>query len=135
MEIGIFSKFIDDGDGVLYGLREVVKNGDFSSDTFWTKGVGFTISGGLLVATAVAANVYCTQVVLSSGKKYKISFEISGYVSGSIGVGDGASSVAGSANGVFTGEITAVNNTIYIWVTGAGTFNLDKVSFKTLFEY
>ena len=40
------------GNGVLMGLgQELLPNGDFATDTVWTKGVGWTIAAGLATCT------------------------------------------------------------------------------------
>ena len=66
----------------IYG-GELVTNGDFAIDSDWTKGTGWTISGG--TANALSANgTYLTQSSLGgAGKNYLITFTILNYVSGS----------------------------------------------------
>lgn len=56
---------------------ELFVNGAFAADTNWTKGSGWTISGGQGVATAVAAGVGITQdTVMTAGTWYQQVFDI-----------------------------------------------------------
>ena len=94
----------------LYGSEEVT-NGDFSTDSDWTKGVGITISGGSANFTG-NSNAFLTQSsVVSSGKKYKATFTITNYVSGAIDINLGGSTRQGnvSANGTYSFYITVSN--------------------------
>jgi len=62
------------------------------------------------------------QSILVSGKKYKISYEVKDYVSGSFGIR--ANTVGGitvSANGVYTDYITSNGTNLHLM--GSGTFN------------
>jgi len=66
---------------------DLVTNGDFATDTDWTKGTGTTISGGLAnldgSAGAFVSALY-QDIPLISGKTYKITFNISNFSSGSL---------------------------------------------------
>ena len=73
-----------EGDPSTAGVEEVV-NGDFATDTDWTKGTGWAISGG--VASCDGTNTASIDQVISSlelNKNYLISFDISNYISGTI---------------------------------------------------
>ena len=93
----------------LYG-PELVTNGDFATDSDWDKGNGTTISGGKANLDGSLSGSFQDPLrqfsVLTVGKKYKITFTISDYVSGAVVVfGDGSTEV--SANGTYTQHITA----------------------------
>ena len=60
---------------------ELVTNGDFATDSNWTKGTGWTISGGLLNASSVSSNCFQSSSFIL-GKTYKVTYSISNYVSG-----------------------------------------------------
>jgi len=93
---------------VGYFSSELVTNGSFDTDSNWTKGTGWTISGGKAnVNHTTFADLY--QVIGSSvGKRYKIEFKVSNYVQGNVKVlvGYGGSDYGqlASANGVYNFE-------------------------------
>lgn len=126
------------GKGVLG--PELIVNGSFAADTNWTKGTGFTISGGALVATAVAAFVNSSQafgVTLETGVTYTVVFDVATYTSGGIGVSfGGGSNVNGSTRtsaGTFSQNLVAAagNNFIRIGASAAGfTGTIDNVSVR-----
>jgi hypothetical protein len=56
---------------------ELVTNGTFDADTGWTKGTGWTISGGVATHTP-SAGANLTQSVFTAGKVYEVSWEQTG---------------------------------------------------------
>lgn len=65
--------------------REQICNGDFQVDAQWTLGGGWTITAGVLRATAVGGGVKATQTFLHpliGGRCYNISFTVSNYAAG-----------------------------------------------------
>ena len=63
---------------ISYG-EELVTNGDFSSDSDWTKGGSWAISGGLATATADGTSQFLTQdnnQVTVADKMYKFEYEV-----------------------------------------------------------
>jgi hypothetical protein len=75
-------KYLDAKRGRAYQLGpELVTNGGFDSDVGWQKGSGWTISGGVAVATATSNPIYqgglYGQAGTISGKKYLVSFTVS----------------------------------------------------------
>ena len=69
-----------------YGSQtEKVTNGDFASDTAWTKQTGWTIGSGVASSTGSNNGAYLYQGVGGlTGKRYRISVEITVATSGSI---------------------------------------------------
>jgi hypothetical protein len=69
---------------------EIAVNGDFTSDTSWGKGTGWTIANGLASSDGTQTGPsYLTQATLpnpSYNKTYKVTFTISNYVSGTVNV-------------------------------------------------
>jgi hypothetical protein len=62
---------------------EIVTNGDFATDSDWSKGAGWTISGGKATHDSTTGNRYLTQGgILTAGKQYVLIFTISNYTSG-----------------------------------------------------
>jgi len=72
---------------------ELVTGGDFSNPSDWVKATGTTISGGKLNITANSTNDRTRQNIgMVQNKTYKITFEISNYQSGNLGILFGGSS-------------------------------------------
>ena len=129
--------------GVYFGVTdlgsELVQNGDFATDSDWTKGAGITISGGKANSSgtigAYGALITNTGTAVEIGKTYLVSYEISNRTQDglSIRIG-GAIGIERTANGIYTESITATLNTsIYFQSRGAtGKFigSIDNVSVK-----
>ena len=112
---------------------ELVTNGDFATDTNWTKGTGWSISNGKAVGSNSSSSLYqATGSNYTSGKTYKIVFTVSDYVSGS--VRPEITNVAGdyvTSNGTFTQYIVATSSAIGEELKGAlFTGSIDNVSVK-----
>ena len=117
---------------------ELVTNGDFATDSDWSKGSGVTISNGKAVFTNVSN---ATQGLVQSnvaviGKTYKITFTISDYNQGAVYVlrptnlGTGS---AVSSNGTFTFTLKAETSSSFILFTvGTTTLSIDNVSVKEI---
>ena len=55
---------------------ELVTNGDFATDSNWTKGTGWTISGGKAIKTSgTGSSLSQTIATTTVGKKYKFTFD------------------------------------------------------------
>ena len=63
---------------------ELITNGDFATDTNWTKGTGWSISGGAASCdgTQVSNSIFYQNIGNQSNKTVQFSFTISDYVSG-----------------------------------------------------
>ena len=99
----------------LYG-SELVTNGDFATDSNWTKGTGWSISSGTANANSASSSYFYQNInELGVGKTYKVTYTITSYTSGSVvaGIGDllGNRGVTRNAIGTYTDTITFVNNT------------------------
>lgn len=96
-------------------MSELISNGDFATDTIWSKGTGWTISGGQGVAAATAANQFLAQTVsVVKGGVYVVSYDVANYASGDVrpSFDSGDNGTARNANGSYTDTIT---------LTGAAT--------------
>ncbi|MDE2099125.1 MAG: hypothetical protein KGL39_17860 [Patescibacteria group bacterium] len=114
----------------IVGGLEYSTNGSFASDTGWTKGSGWSITGGHAAAssasTALSQNAAYTIV---SGRTYTVTYTVAslsaGTVTASVG---GTAGTARSANGTYTDTIVA-GSTQVLAFTGSGfTGNISAVS-------
>ena len=73
---------------------ELVTNGDFATDSNWTKGTGWSIGGGVAISDGSSGYSFLqqTSVNILNGKTYKISYSVTSYTSGSVEVGVGGTS-------------------------------------------
>lgn len=116
---------------------ERVVNGGFDTDTNWTKGAGWTISGGTLNATTAASSAY-QSVGITVGKWYKATYTISNYVTGGVRLNLGAYtlSTTRNSNGTFTEYIKVINTSsnglLYIQDAGTFTGSIDNISIQEL---
>jgi len=70
---------------ISYG-EELVTNGDFSSDSDWTKGTGWSISGGVAISNGSQTSYQSIKqtIAVEVGKAYIIQGEITSYASGNV---------------------------------------------------
>jgi len=90
--------------------RDVVINGDFASDTVWTKGTGWSIAGGVAHCDgSQTANSNLQQPdIISKSKTYETTFTVSNRSAGGVRLSlGGAAGVKRTANGTYTEIITA----------------------------
>jgi hypothetical protein len=133
---GILDKFPLICDMVEPSLgSELVTNGDFATDSDWTKQTGITISGGQAIFTSVSSGDLLSQAItFTSGKTYKIAFEITDISSGGIKVRypSAGSSTTNITVGVYEEYITSdgTNNFVGFQAIGTTTATIDNVSVK-----
>lgn len=118
----------------LFG-NEMVVNGTFDTDTIWSKGTGITIENGkAYFNNVVGGNGIIQNVGLMAGKTYRIEYEISELVSGSVLVylyGSNQYGATRRANGQFIEHITAGTGvTNFSIISNAATLKIDNVSVK-----
>jgi trimeric autotransporter adhesin len=111
---------------------ELVTNGTFASDTSWTKGTGWTISGGTAVASSVASGVKIesTAFTVTAGY-YTIALDVttsaSTYYYGILGATNAGTSIKSTQGTVsITVYLNAGSHYAYIgaWSSGlSGTFD------------
>jgi hypothetical protein len=123
----------------LLGSEEVT-NGDFATDSDWSKATGVTISGGNAIFNNSTANnngIY-QGTVFQANTQYKITAEVSNYSSGNVtawsgGSQNSASNESFTGNGIKTWIIsTGASNGYFILssATTNGNFNIDNISVK-----
>lgn len=110
---------------------ELVKNGGFDWDVAWTKGTGWTISGGVATHAAGSSGGLQQALPIIIGRQYDITYTVSGRTAGSIQgfVGSGSSATSNSSNGVFTETLTCAGST-NLSMSATSTFDgsIDNVS-------
>ena len=132
-------------DGKLYSMRpipeygaELVTNGTFDSDSDWTLGTSWTISGGKAVANNASTNVTQNLSLIAANKSYKISFNISDYSGGQffITFGGNDNTINFTANGdydVYINPLNRVNDLIYLR-GNSFSGSVDNVSVKEVLK-
>ena len=116
---------------------DLVTNGDFATDTDWTKGTGVTIASGVGTWTNTANNIGLTQLItFTANAYYRCNVTVSNYSSGSLRFRyPGISSPRITANGTYSLIIQAdqaTNDTLYLQGETNGdanvNFSIDNVS-------
>ena len=125
---------VENGDFSEVGSEEVT-NGNFDTNSDWTKGAGWTISGGKAVATSVGSGQRLQQnFSFTNGKSYKIVLVLSSYTSGSIGLYMGGAYIQQNivAEGTYTYYYTPTSGSEFFFrVMNSGTtLSIDNVSVK-----
>lgn len=120
---------------------EMVENGNFATDSIWSKGTGWIISNDKARVDSTSNTDLYQNIGTVQGGSYKISFKVSDYVNGSVQVTLGyGGSVIGSEtvddNGVYE-VITTTNptnpNFVYISTRDAITeLSIDYITVKEL---
>ena len=130
-------------DGKAYSMKpvpeygsELVTNGDFATDSDWTKGTGWTISGGTANCdgTQSGNTLLYQNIGHSSNTLYRLEFTISNYVSGTIDFAlDSPFFGATNTNGTFVFDITPSSGGNFI-VRADENFvaSLDDISVKEI---
>lgn len=117
--------------------RDIVINGGFDADSDWTKGDGWSISGGLASSDGsqtTYSNIYESYTVL--GKTFEVTFTVSNYSTGLVRfiVGDTGVGTNRSADGTYTETIVGAGslNRIHIQANADFVGSIDNVSVKQL---
>ncbi|MBT7878431.1 MAG: hypothetical protein HN738_10145 [Gammaproteobacteria bacterium] len=115
---------------------ELVTNGDFATDSDWTKGAGVTISGGKANWNDTGNNLGITQGSLGFvvGLFYEVTYTVSNYVSGSVRVRYPNIAAQSTANGTYTVIVECTNTTLYMQGEGPAVapanLSVDNISVK-----
>lgn len=114
---------------------EMVLNGDFATDTIWTKGVGFVIAGGRASRIPDASSSGLSQPLsFIAGRSYRVTFTVLNFVSGQFlprfTGGTMRSGTLRTANGTFTETLVANtgNTTLQFFASGVTQADIDDVS-------
>ena len=121
-----------------YGAT-LVTNGDFTTDTIWAKGTGWTIAAGMATGTASSASI--TQAVaVTAGKQYEITYTVVTPTAGTVQMQlQGGTVVSGTARataGTFTEVLTAATgNTTLGFLGAAWSGSIDDVIIREITYY
>ena len=119
-------------------VTELITNGDFATDTDWTKGAGWGISGGSANASSSTGSSLSQDAGLKAGFKYKIIIQVKNYASGSLKIKAGDISAGQIVNSSGYHEIVLRalgNSTLYFEGVSSFTGSIDNVSVKEVYEY
>ena len=125
---------LDKSRGLALGV-EKVSNGDFSSDSWWSKDVGVSIAGGACVFTGVTSSrgVY-RNALLSPRARYEVRYTISAVNSGSVSIFVGGNSAAArSAAGTYVEQISCGSTTLFgVFASPAFDGSIDNISVREI---
>ena len=113
-----------------YTGDELVTNGTFDTDSDWSKGNKWSISGGTANKATDATSNISQAIDGISGKLHKVVFTVSNY-GGNGGVGasaDGSNYTQNEGNGTFTEYITPNSNNLYIRASYSFVGSIDNIS-------
>jgi hypothetical protein len=135
--IGIFANAVDEKLLVKRYGPELVVNGFFSSDAFWVKGLGWTISGGTLNDVALAGTSTYQGIAAVTGRRYLITLDIPFYGGGDLLIfigtsGGGFIFVIGA--GAYSKEVTANGNDIILYNGVGCNIKIDNVSVREVLK-
>lgn len=113
---------------------ELVTNGDFATDTVWTKGTGWTIASGVATATNASGTLSQSIPALTPGLTYRVEYTLT-LVSGSVNIQPNLGSTVAtsrSASGTYSQNIVHAGATTltFVIVGQSGTSNIDNVSVR-----
>jgi hypothetical protein len=122
---------------MLTGQPELVTNGDFATDSNWTKGTGWTISGGVATYDGTGGTSSLVQNNIQNielGKLCKVTIDVlSNEGSGGNTIFLGGTVLNGSHLNVgsytFFGSFT-INTNFYIYGRSGEVFQIDNISVK-----
>ena len=114
---------------------ESVTNGDFATDSNWSKNNGITISGGSANFTGLSGQYLSQNIGLVLGKTYFLSFDVSVFTGGTLTIFAGAGNNLSSlfpvnSTGTYTGSFVAGGVDSKIYFGSLFTGSIDNVSVK-----
>jgi len=112
---------------------ELVTNGDFATDTNWTKGTGWSISGGSANCDGTDATSNLNQVITSfSGKTFLVEGNASNVTQGFVYISLGGTDlqIVVNSNGSFKHYVTITSGSSTLFISARNNFigSIDNVS-------
>ena len=120
------------GFGGFFGWgTERTINGGFTTDSDWSTGAGWTISGEKANADTAGSELISQGGLFTVGLRYKLEVEITSYTAGALQVQCGGQ-VLGSGNsaGTLIYDFIAEATPVYLYALGASELSIDNVSIK-----
>jgi hypothetical protein len=124
---------------VLFGARpNVLLNGGFDTDTNWSKGTGWTISGGVAVKAPGTGSILGQAAAGVAGRTYNWSMTLT-VVAGSVTIGwvgtagnvfSASISTSGTHTGTLVASASSVLTTIRVTADAAFDGTVDDVSVR-----
>lgn len=120
-----------DGYIFVYATNEdIIVNGDFATDTIWTKGTGWTIGAGVATASGAISTALSQtpSPAIIEGVSYVVTYTITrsaGSITPNLG---GTAGTTRSASGTYTETITAGSTSLFEFTTSGFTGTVDNVS-------
>lgn len=115
---------------------DLVLNGDFATDTIWTKGTGWTIPGGSTANHAAGTASDLSQTLtLSPTTYYRVGFDVSGRTAGSVTPvvgGTSGTAIVADDTGILESIRTASGNDIAFSATSDFDGSLDNITLKEI---
>lgn len=115
---------------------EMISNGDFASDTVWTKGTGWTVGSGVATHATGSSSLIQQNITTVTGGIYEVTFTVTAITAGTITPRlIGTTNVSGTARstaGTFTQTLTANGTTTAFGLVASNTTaaSVDNVSVK-----
>jgi len=112
---------------------ELVTNGGFDSDTWWSKGINWTITGGVAVATSTPTDWGVSRAsLLTQGKTYAITYTVTSITGGAFrplcGTNYGTSR---NSAGTYTDIVSSgTDTTFYLLAHGTTSGTIDNISVR-----
>jgi hypothetical protein len=114
---------------------DLVSNGDFATDTIWTKGTGWTIAAGVGSHAAGTASDIEQTVSITEDTYYRVAFDVANRTAGSVTpVVGGTSGTAISANGTDNRETIRAGATTVLAFSATSDFDgdIDNVTLQPI---
>lgn len=115
---------------VADGLEQNVANGDFATDTVWTKGTGWTIGAGVATATGAISTALSqtSAVTIIAGQSYNLIYTVTRSAGGIIPSIGGVNGTERTASGTYRETIIAGATQTLAFTGNAFTGTLDSIS-------
>ena len=124
-----------DDEGYWDDFSNIVTNGTFDADSDWSKGTGWTISGGKAHADVSSTSALSQTLSTGAGNTYEITVTISNFTAGALQPQFGgilSSPVQINSNGTHTFLITATGSShgLLLYALNTSAFSIDDLKIK-----